>query len=146
MSERKEKQEKRAKLREMLLFIPNLVSLLYALLKDPRVSQADKAILAGVIIYVIVPIDVIPDFIPFIGQVDDAYLLAISIMRLLNRADRRVVLDHWKGKTDIKELVTNIAKMAEYFMPKRVKNVLHGRIDPKAPVTVLTDEPVTEKA
>jgi uncharacterized membrane protein YkvA (DUF1232 family) len=146
MSERKEKREKRKKLREMLLFIPNLVGLLYALLKDPRVSQADKAILAGVIIYVIVPIDVIPDFIPFIGQVDDAYLLAISIMRLLNRADRHVVLDHWKGKADIKDLVTNIAKIAEYFMPKRVKNVLSGRIEPKGQVTVLTDEPATEQA
>lgn len=143
MSERK---EKRAKLREMLLFIPNLLGLLYALLKDPRVSQADKAILAGVIIYVIVPIDVIPDFIPFIGQVDDVYLLAISIMRLLNRADRRVVLDHWKGKTDIKELVSNIAKIAEYFMPKRIKHVLHGRIEPKGKVTVLTDAPASEQA
>src|SRR4051812_18533642 len=84
-----------------VLFIPNLMKLLYALLRDPRVSQADKAIVAGVIIYVIVPIDVIPDFIPFIGQVDDAYLVAISLLRLLNRADRSVILDHWKGKPDI---------------------------------------------
>jgi len=126
MSERRDK--KRA-MREMLLFVPNLVRLLISLLKDDRISQADKAILAGVILYVIVPVDVIPDFIPFIGQVDDAYLLAISILRLLNRADRRVVLEHWKGDYDIKELVTNLAGIAEYFLPKRLKNVLRGRIE-----------------
>src|SRR5262249_53793060 len=108
---------------------PNLVALLFRLLRDPRVSQADKAILAGVILYVISPVDIIPDFIPFIGQVDDSYLVAISILRLLNRADQRVVLDNWGGAYDIKKLVSNIASVAEYFLPKRLKNVLRGRID-----------------
>src|SRR6185503_19330200 len=129
MSERKERKEKKAKMRELLLFIPNLMKLLYGLLRDPRVSSADKAILAGTIIYVIAPIDVIPDFIPFIGQIDDAYLVAISLLRLLNRAKRNVVLDHWKGGYDIKELVTSISRVAQFFLPKRLKKVLEGRIE-----------------
>src|SRR5215510_925483 len=86
-----EARKMRKKMRELLMFIPNLLGLLIGLLRDERVSQADKAILAGVIMYVIIPLDIIPDFIPFIGQVDDAYLLAISILRLLNRAERDVV-------------------------------------------------------
>src|ERR1044072_71539 len=94
-----ERREKKAKMRELLLFIPNLMKMLDALLRDPRVSQADKAIVAGVIIYVIVPIDVIPDFIPFIGQVDDAYLVAISLLRLLNRTDRNVIEDRSEEHT-----------------------------------------------
>src|ERR1700740_489363 len=100
-----ERRKTRKKMRELLLFIPNLMGLLIGLLRDKRVSQADKAILAGIIMYVIVPLDIIPDFIPFIGQVDDSYLLAISILRLLNRAERRVVLDHWRGGGEIKEVV-----------------------------------------
>src|ERR1700730_11915643 len=108
-----EQRNKKQLMLELLLFIPNLVALLIGLLRDERVSQADKAILAGVIMYVIIPLDIIPDFIPFIGQVDDAYLLAISILRLLNRADQRVVLDHWKGQRDIKELVDSVATMPE---------------------------------
>ena len=135
------RKEKRKKMRELLLFVPNLLGLLLGLLKDPRVSKSDKAILAGIIMYVIVPLDVIPDFIPFIGQVDDAYLLAISILRLLNRADRRVVLDHWRGGTDIKDLVDNISKVAEFFLPKRVKNVLRGKIEPRSRFNVMADEP-----
>jgi uncharacterized membrane protein YkvA (DUF1232 family) len=130
---RERKMSERRKLtrvmKELLLFVPNLVILLLKLLRDERVSRADKAILAGVILYVIVPVDVIPDFIPFIGQVDDSYLVAISVLRLLNRAERRVVNQHWKGSYDLKELVTNIAKVAEYFLPKRLKNVLRGRIE-----------------
>jgi uncharacterized membrane protein YkvA (DUF1232 family) len=142
---RRRRQEKandgelKSRMSGFLLFIPNMVRLLVALLRDDRVSRADKAILAGTIVYVISPIDIIPDFIPFIGQVDDAYLLAISILRLLNRADRSVVLEHWKGDLDIKQLVTSIAQIAEYFLPKRIKNVLHGRIErPNIPSTPLT--------
>jgi uncharacterized membrane protein YkvA (DUF1232 family) len=134
MSERKEKKKK---LRELLLFVPNLMKLLYDLLKDPRVSKADKAILAGVIMYVIVPIDVIPDFVPFVGMVDDSYLIAISLLRLLNRANRRVVLDHWKGEVDIKQLVENISNIASYFLPKRMRNALHGRIEVKGHLHVV---------
>jgi uncharacterized membrane protein YkvA (DUF1232 family) len=136
------RKEKRKKMRELLLFVPNLLGLMLGLLRDARVSKSDKAILAGVIMYVIVPLDVIPDFIPFIGQVDDAYLLAISILRLLNRADRRVVMDHWRGGTDIKDLVDNISKIAEFFLPNRVKNVLRGKIEPKGRFSVMGDEAV----
>jgi uncharacterized membrane protein YkvA (DUF1232 family) len=126
-------------MRELLLFIPNLLRLLFALIRDPRVSSADKAILAGTIIYVIAPIDVIPDFIPFIGQIDDSYLVAVSLLRLLNRASKRVVLDHWKGEYDINELVTSISRVASYFLPKRMKNVLQGRIEGRAQLTVVPD-------
>jgi uncharacterized membrane protein YkvA (DUF1232 family) len=136
-----ENRKTKQKMRELLLFIPNLMGLLIGLLRDERVSQADKAILAGIIMYVIVPIDIIPDFIPFIGQVDDSYLLAISILRLLNRADRRVIMDHWKGQRDIKELVASIARIAEFFLPKPVKNVLRGRIEPKGRLSVIADAP-----
>lgn len=126
--------EMKSKMRDLLLFIPNLLRLLFRLLRDPRVSSADKAILAGTIIYVIAPIDIIPDFIPFIGQIDDSYIIAISVLRLLNRADRSIIMSHWRGERDIKELVTSISRVAEYFLPKRIKNVLRGRIEPTAKI------------
>jgi uncharacterized membrane protein YkvA (DUF1232 family) len=132
-------------MRELLLFIPNLISLLIGLLRDERVSQADKAILAGIIMYVIVPLDIIPDFIPFIGQVDDSYLLAISILRLFNRADRRIVMEHWKGQRDIKELVDSIVRIAEFFLPNPIKNVLRGRIEPKGRLSVIADAPAASE-
>jgi uncharacterized membrane protein YkvA (DUF1232 family) len=127
----------RKKMKDLLLFIPNFMKLLFDLLRDSRVSSADKAIVAGTILYVISPIDVIPDFIPFIGLVDDSYLIAISVLRLLNRADRSIILDHWQGSHDIKELVGNLSKVASFFLPDRIKNVLHGRIEPKSKLSVV---------
>jgi len=124
-------------MRDALLFIPNLVKLLFSLLRDSRVSSADKAILAGTILYVIAPIDILPDVIPFIGQIDDSYLVAIALLRLLNRADRTVIDQHWSGERDIKELVGSIARIAEYFLPKRMKNALRGRIDREAQIASL---------
>jgi uncharacterized membrane protein YkvA (DUF1232 family) len=131
----------RRKLIDLLFFIPNLMILLLAMLRDQRVNSADKAILAGVVIYVIAPIDIIPDFIPFIGQVDDSYLIAISILRLLNRAERSVIMDHWRGRHDIKSLVTNLSSLAEVFLPKKIKNVLRGRIErpPKPHLVIVPD-------
>jgi len=116
-------------MKELLLFIPNLLWLLFGLLRDERVSRADKAILAGTILYVISPLDIIPDFIPFIGQVDDAYLIAISLIRLMNRTNGEVFREHWRGSIDLKDLVTSISTAAEYFLPRKIKNVLRGRIE-----------------
>jgi uncharacterized membrane protein YkvA (DUF1232 family) len=123
------RREEKSRMKELLMFLPNLGMLLVGLLRDARVSSYDKAILAGVLIYLVSPLDVIPDLIPFVGQVDDAYLVAISILRLMNRADRRVVLEHWKGDLDIKELVANIAQAASFFLPKPIKNALVGKVE-----------------
>jgi uncharacterized membrane protein YkvA (DUF1232 family) len=139
------RRQNRAKLRELLLFIPRLVRLLVSLLRDARVSAPDKAILAGTVIYVIAPIDIIPDFVPFIGQVDDAYLVAIAVLRLLNRADRNIVMEKWRGGIDLKDLVTNIARIAEFFLPSRLKGVLRGRIEPPA-ARVVESEPASRQA
>ena len=125
----RQRREMKSRMKELLLFIPKLLWLLFGLLRDERVSRADKAILAGTILYVISPLDIIPDFIPFIGQVDDAYLIAISLMRLLNRTDAEVFREHWKGSIDLKDLVTSISTAAEYFLPSKIKNVLRGRIE-----------------
>ena len=87
---RKERKSLRRSMIGLLLFIPRLLLLMFRLLRDKRVSSTDKAILAGAIIYVISPIDFIPDFIPFIGQVDDIYLVALAILRLIK--DRKSVV------------------------------------------------------
>jgi uncharacterized membrane protein YkvA (DUF1232 family) len=133
-SSKAERKAMRPRMRALLTFLPNLLKLLYRLLKDSRVSRADKAILVGTIIYVISPLDFIPDFIPFIGQVDDIYLVAIALLRLINRTSEEVVSDHWDGEVDIKSLVTTIANVAQFFLPQRLRNVLTGQLERPAPV------------
>jgi len=121
---RKERKSLRRSMIGLLLFIPRLLLLLFRLLRDKRVSSTDKAILAGAIIYVISPIDFIPDFIPFIGQVDDIYLVALAVLRLINRSGESVVAQHWDGDINIRELAETIVSLAVFFLPKKVGDAL----------------------
>ncbi|MEW6732700.1 MAG: DUF1232 domain-containing protein [Acidobacteriota bacterium] len=124
----------RSRLRSLIGFLPNLLKLLYRLMRDARVSRTDKAVLAGTILYVIAPLDFLPDFIPFIGQVDDSYLVAIALLRLINRTSAEIVQEHWEGGIDIKALVTTIANLAQFFLPIRLREILVGRLERPAAV------------
>jgi len=77
--------------------LPNFLRLIGGLLTDVRVSTTDKLLVAGAIGYVFLPMDLVPDFIPFIGEIDDVFLLVLALQRLIANADRSVVLEHWMG-------------------------------------------------
>ena len=126
---RREKSELKDRMNGFLMFLPNLVKLLGRLLGDSRVGLAEKALFAASIVYVIVPLDLIPDIFPFIGQVDDIYLVALALLRLLNRTDENVMRDHWDGGGDIVKLTDSIAGIAPKLLPKRVSRVLTSKIE-----------------
>jgi uncharacterized membrane protein YkvA (DUF1232 family) len=121
-----------------LMFLPNMVRLLGRLLRDARVPTAEKALFVAAIVYVISPIDFIPDIFPFIGQVDDIYVVALSLLRLINRTDDRVVRQLWSGGGDIVSLADTIAGLAPKFLPRRVTRVLTSRVE-MAPAGKLLD-------
>lgn len=129
---RREKGEIKDRMKNMLMFLPNMVKLLGRLIADGRVSIADKALCAGAIVYVIMPLDFIPDFLPFIGQVDDTYLVALTLLRLINHTDETIVREHWRGGGDIVSLAGSIAKIAPMLLPKRVSRVLSAEVEPTA--------------
>jgi uncharacterized membrane protein YkvA (DUF1232 family) len=124
-----ERRRARGILSEALLLIPNFLKLLYRLFKDARVPTAEKALLVGAIIYVISPLDLIPDVIPFIGEVDDLYLVALTVIRLLNRAPDTAIRQHWDGRGDIAGVVDKIVRAAQYVLPKRIQRILLGRVE-----------------
>ena len=106
--------------------LPRFLTLLGGLLMDMRVSMVDKVLVAGAIAYIVAPIDWIPDFIPFLGEVDDLYLLMLALQRLMQNAGRAVLLSHWTG--DPSELRTfNLRKVltaAAFFLPRRMRRRL----------------------
>ena len=130
---RAERRGLKARMKELLLLLPRLFRLLVRMVGDPKVSRTDKMILAATILYVIVPLDFLPDMIPFLGQVDDSYLVAISILRMLNRADPSVVDRHWDGDIDIHRLAGTIANVATFFLPAPVKRALTARMEIREP-------------
>jgi uncharacterized membrane protein YkvA (DUF1232 family) len=106
--------------------IPHYLRLLAGLLTDPRVPRLDKILVGAAIAYILLPTDFIPDFVPFLGEVDDVFLLVTALQRLISNAGRRVVLDHWGG--DAEELADlNLRKVltaATFFLPGRIRRRL----------------------
>ena len=125
----KRKSELKSRMNNFLMFLPNLVKLLLRLLRDTRVPTAEKALFLAAIVYFISPIDLIPDVFPFIGQVDDIYLIALTLLRLINRSGDQVVRENWSGGGDIVSLADSIAGLAPALLPKRVSRVLSSRVE-----------------
>jgi len=117
------------RLKNLILFIPNMLLLCVRLLADKRVPAVDRALVAGAIVYAIIPFDLIPDMIPFVGQIDDAYLIALSLLRLMERTDPDIVREHWSGGGDVVELIGAAALMAAKFLPQRIRRVLTARVE-----------------
>jgi uncharacterized membrane protein YkvA (DUF1232 family) len=126
---RREKSQIKSRMGNFLMFLPNMFTLLGRLLKDSRVPLAEKALFAAAVVYVIMPLDFIPDVFPFIGQVDDIYLVALTLLRLLNRTDERIVRENWSGGGDIVSLANSVAGLAPMLLPKRVTRVLSSKVE-----------------
>jgi uncharacterized membrane protein YkvA (DUF1232 family) len=125
------------RMKNLLLFLPNMIILCAKLMVDPRVPRTERALFAGALIYAIIPFDFIPDMIPFVGQIDDLFLISLTIMRLIDRTDDRVVREHWRGGGDIVQLAESVATIAPMLIPRRISRVLLSRVKPTAEGTGL---------
>ena len=129
LNPKSEKLQLKSRMKNLLMFLPNLATLCFQLLKDGRVPLAEKALFVAAIIYFISPLDFIPDVLPFIGQIDDLYLIALTLVRLVSRTDERILREHWTGGGDIIQLVDAVIALAPRFLPKRVNRVLTAKVE-----------------
>ena len=106
--------------------IPAYLRLLLGLLMDGRVSKVDRLLVVAAAAYMVSPLDFIPDLIPFLGEVDDVYLLVVALQRLLENAGRHVLLDHWRGDPDALEStsLSTLLRAAGFFLPARLRRRL----------------------
>ena len=131
------KSELKSRMKNLLMFLPNMVILCAKLMVDKRVPRTERALFAAAVIYAIIPFDFIPDMIPFVGQIDDLFLISLTILRLIDRTDDSVVREHWRGGGDIVQLAESAATIAPLLMPKKVARVLLARVRPTAEGTGL---------
>jgi uncharacterized membrane protein YkvA (DUF1232 family) len=81
----------------LVRFIPDCLVLFRRLLTDPRVPWRRKVALAAAIAYLAMPFDLVPDFIPLAGQLDDAVIVALALRGVLRGAGEYLVREHWPG-------------------------------------------------
>jgi uncharacterized membrane protein YkvA (DUF1232 family) len=88
---------RRGDARALAGFIPDCIVLFKRLLGDPRVSRVHKGLLAACIAYLAMPIDLVPDFIPVAGQLDDAIIVALALRSVLRAGGASLLEEHWPG-------------------------------------------------
>jgi uncharacterized membrane protein YkvA (DUF1232 family) len=88
---------RRESARALAGFVPDCLVLVKRLLTDPRVPRRHKLLLGAVAVYLACPIDLVPDFIPVAGQLDDAILLAVALRTVLAGAGPALLHEHWPG-------------------------------------------------
>jgi len=112
--------------------LPAFLRLLGGLLTDSRVATIDKVLVGAAIAYLLAPVDLIADWVPFLGQVDDVFLLVTALKRLMQNAGHRVVAEHWAGDArELSELhLDRVIAAAAFFLPSRMKRRLRmiGRV------------------
>jgi uncharacterized membrane protein YkvA (DUF1232 family) len=88
---------RRTDARALATFIPDCLTLFRGLIRDPRVPGSRKALLLGLIAYLAMPFDLVPDFIPVAGQLDDAIIVALVLRTLVRSGGPDLVREHWRG-------------------------------------------------
>jgi uncharacterized membrane protein YkvA (DUF1232 family) len=78
-------------------FIPDCAVLTGRLLRDSRVPRRHKLLLVGLLSYLALPFDLVPDFIPVAGQLDDVLVTALVLRAFLRGAGEEPVREHWPG-------------------------------------------------
>ena len=97
--------------RELAAAIPNLLVLFRGLLRDPRVPRGSKIWLVVAVIWIASPIDLVPEFIPILGPLDDVIIAALILRRVARVAGKAVLADHWRGDPDTLEKLFRLARL-----------------------------------
>lgn len=90
-------------------FVPDCVVLFTRLARDGRLPRRHKLILGGLVAYLALPFDLVPDFIPVAGQLDDAILVALVLRTILRGSGRQLVEEHWPGPPSSLAFVLRLA-------------------------------------
>lgn len=113
-------------LRSLGRLVPAIGQLAAALYRDERIPSRVKISLAALLAYLASPVDLIPDFIPLLGLLDDVILVAVVLDGLLNQVDRQLVLQHWKSDEASLEIAARTARSLSRIVPVSIKRKLLG--------------------
>jgi uncharacterized membrane protein YkvA (DUF1232 family) len=107
--------------RALLRALPDIVRTIGGLALDPVLPKAAKIALGAAVLYLVSPIDLIPDFIPGLGFIDDVFVAAIPADGMLNFVNRGLVLKYWPGSAESLERIARSARVLAAWVPRRLK-------------------------
>jgi uncharacterized membrane protein YkvA (DUF1232 family) len=113
-------------MKDLLLILPRLARMIASLVGDREVPLAAKLALGAVAVYLASPVDLLPDFIPFVGYLDDALLAAVVLDGVLNYVDRELVVKYWPGSVGSLDATAAVARRLAAWVPTRIKLRIFG--------------------
>jgi uncharacterized membrane protein YkvA (DUF1232 family) len=95
--------------RALARFVPDCIVLFRRLLVDPRLPRRTKLLLGALVAYLVMPFDLVPDFIPVAGYLDDAVVVAVVLRHLLRTSGADLIQEHWPGTAGSLALILRFA-------------------------------------
>jgi uncharacterized membrane protein YkvA (DUF1232 family) len=87
--------------KDLASFLPDCVTTARRLRRDPRVPRGAKVAVAFAAVWVLSPIDLIPEFLPVIGALDDVVVVALVLRYAARKVPREVLLEAWPGRPEL---------------------------------------------
>jgi uncharacterized membrane protein YkvA (DUF1232 family) len=111
---------RRADARAFATLIPDCIVLVTRLARDPRVPRRRKLLLVALVAYLALPFDLVPDFIPVAGQLDDAIIVALVLRRFVRGGGEPMLIELWPGPEQSLALILRLAR------PRRTQRKPHA--------------------
>ncbi|CAB1251979.1 DUF1232 domain-containing protein [Clostridium sp. WLY-B-L2] len=113
------------KIVEYGMLVPDIIVLFWRLLKDKRVSLKVKIILTALTAYLASPIDILPDFIPFVGKIDDISIAFFALNIIIDEIPEKIIMDNWQGEENIVSITKEAVNyITEILGGKNVSKIL----------------------
>jgi uncharacterized membrane protein YkvA (DUF1232 family) len=103
---------RRGDARALVTLIPDCIVLVSRLMRDPRVGRRRKLLLLALVGYLALPFDLVPDFIPIAGQLDDAIIVALILRQFVRSGGEQLIRELWPGPEQSLTLILRLARPA----------------------------------
>jgi uncharacterized membrane protein YkvA (DUF1232 family) len=111
---------RRGDARALATFIPDCIVLVTRLARDQRVPRRQKLLLLGLASYLALPFDLVPDFIPVAGQLDDAIIVALVLRHFIRAGGEPLIRELWPGPEQSLTLILRLARAGRPASPTRM--------------------------
>jgi uncharacterized membrane protein YkvA (DUF1232 family) len=115
--------------RALLRALPDVARLISRLVGDPVLPRAAKIALGAAAVYLLSPVDLVPDFVPLVGYIDDLLLAAVVLDGVLNWVDRGLVLKYWPGSPGSLDTLARTARVLAMWVPRRIKSRIFSPVN-----------------
>ena len=112
--------------------------------EDERIPMQNRVVLGGLLLYLLTPLDLLPDFIPILGWLDDVLVTLLVLDYVFNSGDTKYILEHYPGNRESFERVKSYVERLAWLVPSRLKRLLFDQANRLALAKRAKDLPTPE--